>query len=327
MDSANHGASSASEEATSVEPGILFITSPEIDLMQDIIHEGLDEILGADRVYCYPYKDYSQFQYNLTPPSPQKNLHRRPVGRRRLEEWRESIVAVVIGSIRPDALETWQTVSGLFADRPTALINGEWSPILEWPANVGYTHRFSKDLLPGDEAPGLYPLAYSAPPRAMLPEELERDIRVSFVVRDTHPLRSECAKLLAEAGFLALLDIDIPREQFCWILNRSRIAVSVRGVAWDSLRYWEIPYHGALLLSQRLPIVVPDNFVDGESAVFFDDPADMMEKIGQLLADEDRLAAIAVAGRRLSREKHTAAARARYLLDRMGLLPILGLEG
>jgi hypothetical protein len=160
----------------------------------------------------------------------------------------------------------------------------------------------------------------------MLPAEMERDIRVSFVARNTRPLRSECARLLAEAGFLVLLDVDISREQFCWMLNRSQIAISVRGFAWDSLRYREIPYHGALLLSQRLPIVIPDNFVDGESAVFFDDPIDMMEKVRLLLADEGRMAAIAAAGRRLCREKHTAAARARYLLDRMGLLSVLGVE-
>lgn len=309
------------------EPGLLFITSPDIDLMQDILHEGLDELLGPERVYCYPYKDYSRFQYNLAPPSPQKNPHRRPVVRRHLEEGRDLIRGVIIGSVRPDALETWQTVAHLFPDRPVALVNGQWSPVPEWPVHVPYTLRFSKDLLPKDEVPGLYPLTYSAPPRAMWPEDVERDIPVSFVVRSTHPFRAECAEVLAEAGFLVLRDADIARDQFCWILNRSRIAVSVRGFAWDSLRYWEIPYHGALLLSQRLPIVIPDNFVDGQSAVFFDDAAGMRDRIRELLADEPRRAAIADAGRRLCREKHTAAARAGYVLDRMNLLPLLRTGG
>jgi len=222
-----------------VRPGLLFITAPEIDLMQDILHEGLDELLGPERVLCYPYKDYSRFQYNLEPPSPQKNPHRYPVVLRRLEEWKESIAAVVIGSVRAETLETWRSISPLFPDRPAALINGEWSPVPAWPTNVRYTHRFSKDLLPGDEAPGLYPLTLAAPPRAMVPAETERDIPVSFVARATHPLREACAKALEEAGFLVLLDADIAREQFCHILNRSKIAVSVRGSAWDSLRYWE----------------------------------------------------------------------------------------
>jgi len=53
----------------------------------------------------------------------------------------------------------------------------------------------------------------------------------------------------------------------------------------------------------------------------------MMEKIRLLLADEDRLRAIAAAGRRLCRERHTAAARARYLLDKMGLLSDFGAGG
>ncbi len=309
-----------------MQTGIVFITGPKIDLMQDILHEGLDEVLGPERVYCYPYKDYAQFQYNLGPPTPQRDPHRNPVVLRRLEEWRDSVAAVVIGSVTEDVQENWRSVAHLFPGRPVALVNGIWSPVPGWPTSLGYTHRFSKDLLPGGAEAGLFPLTYAAPSRAMLPEETERDIPVSFVVRNTHPLRVECARALQEAGFLVLVDADVPREQFCWILNRSKIAVSVPGAAWDTLRYWEIPYHGALLLSQRLPILIPDNFVDGESAVFFDDCADMMRKIRWLLADEDRLASIAAAGKRLSWEKHTAAARARYLLDKMGLLSVLGVN-
>ncbi len=302
-----------------MRPAILFITSPEIDMMQDVLHEGLDEALGPERVICFPYKDYSQFQYNLDPESLQWRSHRHPVERAELERLRDTIAAVVVGSVRPDALATWQSIQHLFPDCPVALVNGQWSPVPEWPVGVRYTHRFTKDMLPGDEEPGLYPLTHAVPPRAMLPEEVERDIKVSFVARSTFPLRAEVAKSLEKAGFLVLMDADIPREQFCWILNRSKVAISVRGFAWDTLRYWEIPYHGALLLSQRLPIVIPDNFVDWESAVFFDSPGDMMEKVHLLLEDEDRLARIAANGGLLARTKHTAAARARYLLDKMGL--------
>jgi hypothetical protein len=314
-----------------LKPGILFITSadtdPTRDIMQDTLHEGLDEVLGAERVYCYPYKDYSQFQYNLTPMSAAKSLHRRPVGRRRLADWRESIAAVVVGSVGSEALRTWEMLSDLFPNCPVALIVDQWSPGLPWPTTIRFTHRFIKDLLPEGRAPGIYALTYAAPSRVMMPAPVERDIDVSFVARNTHPLRTECAQLLEEAGFQVFLDAAMPREQFCGILNRSRVAVSIRGASWDSMRYWEIPYHGALLLSQRLPVVVPDNFVDGESAVFFDHPADMMEKIQDLVSDRgSRLEAIAASGMSLCREKHTAAARARYLLQCLGLGPALGLD-
>lgn len=295
-------------------------------MMEDILHEGLDELLGPERVWCFPYKDYSRFQYNLLPLSAQQNPHRHPIGRARLREQGDSIAAVVVGSARPDALTVWQELQHLFPDQPAALVNAQWYPVPVWPPGLRYTHCFTKDLLPEDRAPGLYPLPYAAPTRVMLPVETERDIPVSFVARATLPIRSRCAEILEREGFLALLDVDVPREQFCWILNRSKIAVSVRGYAWDTLRYWEIPYHGALLLSQRLPIVIPDNFVDGESAVFFDSLEDMVDKIRLLLADENRLGLIAAAGKKLSWEKHTAVVRARYVLDKMGVLPLFGPE-
>jgi len=309
-------------------PAVLFITSREIDLMQDILHEGLDELLGPERVWCYPYKDYSRFQYNLTPPSACNQPHREPVGRARLAAERDRVAAVVVGSVRPDAQAVWRALQDLFPDQPVALVNGEWSsPVSAWPSDIRYTHRFSKDLRPEDAAPGLYPLTYSVPPRVMLPERTERDIPVSFVARTTAPVRREVADALAGAGFLVFLDADLPREQYCWILNRSRIAVSVRGAAWDTLRYWEIPYHGALLLSERLPILIPDNFLDGDSAVFFDSPADMLAKIKDLLADQTRLDRIARAGRDLAWSKHTAPARARYVLEKMGAADLVPRPG
>jgi hypothetical protein len=175
------------------------------------------------------------------------------------------------------------------------------------------------DFHPDEAEEGLYPLTMAAPERVMLAEETTRDIDVSYVVRNTSPLRLEVARILESEGFLVLLDADIPREQFCWLLNRSKIAVSVSGAGTDTFRYWEIPYHGALLASSRPPTLIPDNFVEGQSAVFFDEPKELVVKVRALLADEPRLNRIAAAGKKLCHEKHTAEARARYVLETMGL--------
>jgi len=300
-----------------VEPSILFITSAKINMLEDIIHEGLDELLGPERVICYPYKDYSEFQYNLYPPSAQKDPHRHPVGRARLQAMKDAIRAVIIGSVRNDAVATWRELENLFPGRPVALINGEEDH--KWPSGVRATHRFELDLPPGRETRELHPLPLACPSRVMLDAEVTRDIPVSFIARMTHAYRLRCVDILRREGFMVLFGADLPREQYCWLLCRSKISVSVRGGAYDTLRYWEIPYAGALLLSQRLPIDIPDNFRDWESAVFFDDPQDMVRQIRALLADEERLSRIAEAGKKLAREKHTAVGRARYLLDKLGL--------
>ena len=301
-------------------PALLYITSPIINMGEDILHEGLDSLLGPQRVHCYPFKDYAAFQYNLYPPMADHVPHRRPIGIARLFEHRNDIAGVVL-TTRTPAPQTWAQIRGYFPGVPVAMVNGEEGRSrLVFPPGLGCTHRFQQDLtLDEAQEGGLYPMTMAAPPRVMLPEETARDIDVSCVIRNTSRLRLEVARILEREGFLVLLDADIPREQFCWLLNRSKIAVSVSGASTDTFRYWEIPYHGALLASSRPPTLIPDNYVDGESAVFFDEPEELVIKLRALLADEPRLSRIAAAGKKLCHEKHTAAARARYVLETMGL--------
>jgi len=297
---------------------ILFLTSPRINYQEDILHEGFDSLLGPEHVFCYPYKDYGLFQYNLY-DGQDDTPHRQAVDLSEIIGRSDSFSAVIVGSIRPEALGTWRTMQDRFTHCPVALLHGEEQG--GWPGDVRYTHRFKMQMYPVEQTRGLFPLPLAAPPRVMLPAEVERDIDVSFVARPTVEIRIWCAELLRRQGYSVFLGVDMPREQFCWILNRSKIAVSLRGVAWDTFRYWEIPYHGAVLLSERLPILIPDNFIDGESAVFFGGPGEMLDKAAALLADQPRLARIAENGRKLSREKHTSAARARYVLEKMGFTP------
>jgi len=302
-----------------VMPALLYITSPEIHMGEDILHEGLDNLLGPERVHCYPFKDYAAFQYNLYPPMADHVPHRRPIGIARLIEHRNDIAGVVL-TTRSPAPQTWARIRGYFPEVPVALVNGEeGGGRLVFPPGLECTQRFQMDLHPDEAQAGLHPMTMAAPPRVMLAEETTRDIDVSYVVRNTCGLRLEVAHVLEREGFLVLVGADIPREQFCWILNRSKIAVSVRGAGTDTFRYWEIPYHGALLASSRPPTLIPDNFVDGESAVFFDEPEELVVKVRTLLADEPRLSRIAAAGKKLCHEKHTAAARARYILETTGL--------
>jgi len=297
---------------------VLFLTNPTIHYQEDLLHEGLDELLGPEHVWCYPYKGYDEFQYNLYPEAERGFArHREPLNLEDILRRPESIGAVIVGTIRPKTIALWREIQDRFGHCPVALFHGEERE--GWPAGVRFTHRFKMQMFAAERSPDLSPLPLAVSPRVMLPATVERDIPVSFVVRPTVEVRVWCAELLRRQGYMVLLGADIPREQFCWILNRSRIAVSLRGVAWDTFRYWEIPYQGALLLSERLPILIPDNFVDGESAVFFDSPGDMLDKIEALLQDGGRLARIAENGRKLAWEKHTAVARARYVLDKLGL--------
>ena len=85
-------------------------------------------------------------------------------------------------------------------------------------------------------------------------------------------------------------------EAYAIMLRSSRIGLNCFGMGFDTVRYWELPAHGAMLLSERLPIRIPENFVDGESAVFFDTVQELEEKLAYYLAQPEESAEIAAAG-------------------------------
>ena len=69
-----------------------------------------------------------------------------------------------------------------------------------------------------------------------------------------------------------------------------------------------------MLLAERPPIRIPHNFIDGETAVFFDDLPELEEKLTYYLAKPQEAARIAAAGHRHFLKYHTTAARAGQLL-------------
>lgn len=99
------------------------------------------------------------------------------------------------------------------------------------------------------------------------------------------------------------------------VLSKSRISISCRGAGFDTYRYWEIPYSGSLLFSERLPIIIPKNFTDGANAVFFSDLKELKNKLDFYL-DKD-LTEITESGRNHLLRHHTSINRARRLINVM----------
>ncbi|MBI1320754.1 MAG: glycosyltransferase [Candidatus Hydrogenedens sp.] len=111
-------------------------------------------------------------------------------------------------------------------------------------------------------------------------------------------------------------------EKYNRILEDTRVGLNLFGKGFDTVRYWELPAHGCLLVSRRLPIHVPHDFVDGESAVFFESVNELESKLRYYLEQTDAAAQIASQGYKHWRAHHTAEARARqflwYLHRRLG---------
>ncbi|MBX3179054.1 MAG: glycosyltransferase family 1 protein [Candidatus Hydrogenedentes bacterium] len=107
------------------------------------------------------------------------------------------------------------------------------------------------------------------------------------------------------------------QEEYAALLREQAIGLCLFGNGFDTVRYWELPAHGVLLLAERSPLVIPHDFEDGRQAVFFDHAGELKEKLAHYLAHPDEALAIAQAGHAHLREHHTATARARQLLGRI----------
>jgi len=110
------------------------------------------------------------------------------------------------------------------------------------------------------------------------------------------------------------LDRGLSQEEYRQALCKSRIGLSFFGCGFDTVRYWEVPANGVMLMSERLPIRIPYNFEDGVSAVFFDDLADMESKLDYYLNHPEACDRIAAAGQDLYNRYHTTTARAQQFL-------------
>ena len=261
--------------------------------------------------------------------------------------------AIVIASLRDDVVDDVRRVLELRGSTPTAFVDGEDHPYvrgiadqvdvyfkretlrrsIRLRARMPLRRVVSPPALPGvvgGSAPArdrrrdrTFTRGRSAPVRRSSKRASsrrgERDVDVAFLASPTSPERAGVAAGLRElerdgAVVQSATAASLSWPDYMQLLARSRIAVSVRGLGYDTYRYWEIPYAGALLLSESPRTVIPGNFVDGREAVFA--PIDKLAERARDLLSRDT-SAIAAAGRQKLLAQHTSVQRAQTVLDRM----------
>ena len=109
-------------------------------------------------------------------------------------------------------------------------------------------------------------------------------------------------------------DARFTPEEYAARLGASKVGLNCFGMGFDTVRYWELPAHGCLLLSERLPIVIPHDFRDGETALFFDDASELERKLNYARRYPELVENLAAAGREHFLAHHTGSARAKHLL-------------
>lgn len=116
----------------------------------------------------------------------------------------------------------------------------------------------------------------------------------------------------------------ISHRDYLDLVAKSIASVAPIGIGFNTNRYFEIPYAGALLVAQRTPLRIPHNFSDGVDALFFEGLVQLRSALEFIKLNPQDAAAISRRGHELATRFHTPRERARYVFETVNLVPSAG---
>jgi glycosyltransferase involved in cell wall biosynthesis len=107
----------------------------------------------------------------------------------------------------------------------------------------------------------------------------------------------------------------LPHETYLKILSQSLCAVSTYGMGFDTVRYWEIPYSGSVLISRRPRTLIPNNLKEDKHAFFFDNLKELKRHIEYIIEVPDIAIKIGREAREFVMKFHSPESRARMIIN------------
>ena len=217
---------------------------------------------------------------------------------------------VLIASGRSvEAAQRWKARTG--RDK-IAIVDGEDSILLSAAGVELAQVYFKREYIMGtDLGPKVRPLPFAAIPEEMPPEGARSGVYYNGVI--THHFRKEIDAALRSMGIPEPPHVD--KADYNRNLKEAQIGVAVRGNGWDTYRYWEIPYFGAALLAQKTGHIIPEDFKNGEEAVFYSTAEEFQEKLQWMMDHPAEVSKIAAAGHQAVMSRHLSVHRARTVLE------------
>lgn len=327
-------------EWNGTKPGlrVLILTHDFSDYGMDTLYDGLCQVLGPENVVEWPWKPTLHgrskemtvnypcwFDY----PGEPRSLDTL------LDELRKGKFGLIVFAdfVQMDKQEAILRMLDAAPDVPVVVYDpwddGSASQELACAYLGGRAVRayFKREMLAClDYGPNAYPLPFSYPDRHVpwtLP--LHRTTDVFWAGKRMFGTRTLYLDYLhAQLG--RALDQKLSQERYRRAILEARIGLSFFGFGFDTVRYWELAAHGCMILAERPLVRIPFNFVEGESAVFFDDLPELERKLAYYLAHPEEAERIGRAGRELFLRYHTSSARARQFLGRIEELLLWGGE-
>jgi len=253
---------------------ILFLTKEIPDYLHDMLFYGLYD-LGCN-IEDYPRKSSlhgvphpsefhtEQLLLNLPPKSLRKNPD-------------IMVVTALSHDYNPKGINWWANFviecERVYKPSKIVVLDGMDRQQYGYPAIVGsYQTVFKRELIKPYPGPDWYPINFACMPEpfVFIPFK-DRIYDLCYVATTSceqrtwvyNHLRSKMNSL----GLKIYMHLDreqIPRRDYLEILSQSRCALSVRGMGFDCYRYWEIPAKGVVLIADRLPIDIPNDYIEDE---------------------------------------------------------------
>jgi hypothetical protein len=335
---------------------ILLVASRSTDYLQELSYSGLAEVLGKDSVVEFPthwqYHRTRKFFWNAPNAYP-RNLGYVPGslgGDRSLSAVKKALEAgefdwVILGSAKPDALEALLSIAESIR-APWAFIDGgDWQeiggdfkreggePCLQAFQSLCRRKKpfaiFKRELPKGQKIDGIFPLQFSFNTSRVSPlfPNAKKEYQVAFWAVESSATRKKAFEIL-RGKYDCDANGSVPGQKarkyalrggsYFEALNRSRVVLSFRGVGFDTLRYWEAPASGSLLLSEMPEIEIPNDFINGKNAVLCkNDLSDLTSLIDYYLAHEKESLEIAREGQKHLLHYHTHRHRAEFILEKL----------
>ncbi len=149
----------------------------------------------------------------------------------------------------------------------------------------------------------------------------EREIDICFMAGSSHPNRKRYFDILKkyklgnniiEFGNYVGTHTRSINEYFN-IINNAKIFISCRGNGWGNTRNVEGPLCGAALFTETLDIVMPFDYKDGESAIFFNE-INIIDKLNYYMNNKNLLYELAKYSNKHALEYHTSTERVKQMI-------------
>lgn len=321
---------------------LLFLNTNTTDYSQDILYAGLRK-----RTDIHLYELPLNLRYHLPLKKYPRNLG---LGYGYLLKaffqqipWKE-IDVVVIGGCHPDSLNLYKELfPKLSSHTRLVLVDGG-----DWPETGGdfyraggktiyedFIKRYRFDLifkremaLNLDYADNVIPFPFGFNMQRV-PKNLSHNKHydVSFWAVQSSPIRTVALELLedrfdckANGTVVNQVFGNYKRkgENYLRELAACKVVINLRGVGWDTLRYWETPALGTFLISQPPHIHIPHNFIDRQEIVFCKhDLSDLIELCEYYVQHETEREQIAQNGEKKIMQYHSEDCRAAYFLEQV----------